>query len=256
MEQLLRKLERDLDSHKGQNGKVGVIAGSKDYTGAPALVSEAALRTGSDLTKILTSESVRDIVASYSENFIVEPYSADYFDRDAADKALKLAEWSDVVAIGPGLADPEPKAVRNFMQEVGAPLVIDADALEFVGRTPVRNAVLTPHGAEYKNIGEDVVHELVDRGNVVVKKGSEDFILSSDFEERVSVGTPVMTVGGTGDVLTGVIASLISQGLELDEAARLGVWISGKSGEMAAEEYGNGMLATDLIETIPKIFTR
>jgi hydroxyethylthiazole kinase-like uncharacterized protein yjeF len=255
MEELLEKIDRDPESHKGQNGKVGVIAGSRDYTGAPALVAKAALRTGCDLTRILTSDSVRDVVASYSENFIVSGYDSDYFDTDAVEKALEIAEWSDAVVIGPGLGQPDPEAVREFLGKVDFPVVIDADALEHVSDADLENAVLTPHSAEYNELGEEAVHSIVERGNVVVKKGHVDKVISSEGEEMVEAGNSAMTVGGTGDVLTGVIAAFIAKGLELEEATKLGVWLNGKAGEKAEEEFGKGILATDLIEELSSVIT-
>jgi hydroxyethylthiazole kinase-like uncharacterized protein yjeF len=256
MKKLFRQLEREQDTHKGQNGKVGVIAGSRDYTGAPALAAKAALRTGCDLVKILTSRQVSDTVASYSENFIVEDYQADYFDIDALNQALELAEWADVVVIGPGMGEPRAKAVREFIQEAKSTLVVDADALEYVGRSPISDSVLTPHGGEFDQHVERIMDELLRADNIVLEKGATDTIYTEEGEKEIEAGSPAMTVGGTGDVLTGVIASLISQGLEKDEAAELGAWINGKAGEKAAEEYENGLMATDVIEEISEVLKK
>lgn len=253
MKELFLDLERGQETHKGQNGRVGVIAGSRDYTGAPALAAKAALRTGCDLVKILTSESVSDTVASYSENFIVEDYSGDYFDMAALNQALELAEWADAVVIGPGVGEPRAKAVREFLQEADSTLVVDADALEHVFRSSFEGAVLTPHGGEFDEYVEEILDELLRDGKVVLEKGATDTVYLEDEERKVEAGDPAMTVGGTGDVLTGVIASLISQGLNRDDAAGFGAWINGKAGEKAASEYGNGMLATDVIEKIPEV---
>jgi len=252
MKELLEKLQRDSGSHKGENGRVGIIAGSRDYTGAPALSAKAALRTGCDLTTILTSDSVSSTVAGYSENFIVRDYSSDYFDLDVLEQALKLDKEVDVIVIGPGLGNPEPQAVCKFIQKCESPVVVDADALEHVTQTSMENAVLTPHKAEFEAIEENI-ENILERENVVVKKGEKDTIYSQNEETKVETGHPTMTVGGTGDVLTGVIASLISQGISLEEAAKLGTWLNGKAGEKAAEEYGNGALATDITEKISEI---
>lgn len=256
MKELFLELERDQETHKGQNGKVGVIAGSRDYTGAPALSAKAALRTGCGLVKILTSDSVSDTVASYSENFIVESYSGDYFDMEALNQALDLAEWADAVVIGPGLGEPRAKAVREFLQEAETELVVDADALNHVGRSPLKEAILTPHGGEFDRNVRNILDSLLSHDNVVVEKGSTDKIYTESDEKSIEVGDPAMTVGGTGDVLTGVIASLLSQGLIREDAAEFGVWINGKAGEKAAEKYGNGLLATDVVEKIPEVLKR
>lgn len=245
-------ISREKDSHKGENGKVLVIGGSKDYTGAPALSAQAALRSGADLVKVFTSETVQDVVVGYSENLIVEGYEGDYFRMDAIDRALELAEWADAVVIGPGSGDPQPKAVRHFIQESEATPVIDADALKHVGRTPVENSVLTPHRAEFEEI-ERFLDQLLQKGNVVLRKGPTDRIYSGKDVTEVDRGHPGMTVGGTGDVLTGIVAGLVSQGVDLDEAALKAAEINGKTGEEAAKKYGNGLVATDLLDYIPSV---
>lgn len=246
----LDKLARAVHSHKGENGKVAVIAGSKDYTGAPALSAKAALRTGSDLVKILVPNQIRDTVAGYSENFIVESYASDYFDSEALLQAFELAEWADAVVIGPGLGKADEEAVKEFVSETRTPLVIDADAIEPAVEADVSGAIFTPHKKELKPIPGDIV----DSETVVVRTGAEDKVFTQEETYTGVLGSSAMTVGGTGDVLTGIIASLLSQkycNFTFSEAARLGVWLNGKAGEKAAEEYWIGALATDMIEEIP-----
>lgn len=255
MEELLSKLDRESDSHKGENGKVGVIAGSRDFTGAPALSAKAALRTGCDLVRILTSEEVSDTVSSYSENFIVEEYSGGYFGDGAVDKSLELDEWADVVVIGPGLSKPDEIAVKEFLKMSDSVLVVDADAIEPAAEAGIE-AIYTPHKGEMAHIldrydsEDDFVRET---DSVLLMKGEKDRIYSDSGNKVIEVGNPAMTAGGTGDVLTGILASLVSQGMEPSEAAELGAWINGKAGEKAAEDFGNGMLATDILERIPEV---
>ena len=107
--------DRKPDSYKGENGKVSVIGGSVDFSGAPALSAQAALRTGSDLVKILTSESVKNVVAAYSENLIVDSYPSDYLILSGVETALEKISWSDVSVIGPGLGSPDSEAVREVI---------------------------------------------------------------------------------------------------------------------------------------------
>lgn len=250
----MRKLERKPGSHKGQNGRVGIIAGSKDYTGAPAIAGKAALRSGCDLAKILTSSVVSDTVASYSENFIVSGYDADYFGPAALEQAEELAGWCDALAVGPGMGDVEVEALESFLSGVDVPVVVDADAIQPAMQADVSNMVFTPHRKEAEIIEQEYIslRDFADRGAVVVQKGPVDRIFSGQRYENTT-GTPAMTVGGTGDALAGIIASFLSQGLARTDAARLGAWVNGKAGEKAAEEYGNGMLATDMIEKIPEV---
>ncbi|MFB6116185.1 MAG: NAD(P)H-hydrate dehydratase [Candidatus Nanosalina sp.] len=254
MENLLRKLDRDEDSHKGQNGQVGVIGGSRDYSGAPALSAEAALRTGTDLTKILTSSDVQDIIRSYSENLIVESYEADYFGKKAEKKAGNLLSWSDATVIGSGLSSPGKVTLRE-VAETETPLIVDAEAIDPISRAEPSNAVFTPHEKEADTLRQrhGSLEEFAEKtGATVLLKGKVDQIYTPNDFYRNETGNPAMTVGGTGDVLTGIIASLISQGLEPGEASRLGAWINGRAGELAAEELGNGATAKDVIDEIPE----
>lgn len=252
--EIMERLGRRSDSHNGENGKVGVIAGSVDYTGAPALAAQAALRSGCDLTEILTSGSVRDVVAGFSENLIVEGYDGDYLQSSSFGRSYDLVEWSDATVIGPGLGDPDPEVLSELAEEVAMSMVIDADAIPHM--LNAENSVFTPHRGEVEAINErfgspeDFVEET---GNVVLLKGDTDTIYSRKGRFDNGTGTPAMTVGGTGDVLAGVVASLVSQGLEPLEAARMGAQINGKAGERAAEEYGNGMVATDLPSKIAEV---
>ncbi|MFB6216240.1 MAG: NAD(P)H-hydrate dehydratase [Candidatus Aenigmatarchaeota archaeon] len=256
MENLLEKLDRKSGSHKGQNGRVAVIAGSRDFTGAPALVAKAALRTGCDLVKIMTSEEVEDVVASFSENFIVESYTGSYFGSEDVEDALRLADWADVVVIGPGLSKPGSEAVKQFVNNAGAALVVDADAIGPATEVADENMVFTPHSGEAEPVREEFgsVESFVEStGAKVLLKGGTDTVYSPEDIEKVSVGCAGMTVGGTGDVLAGVVAGLIAQGIELEDASLLGVWINGQAGEKAFEKFGNGLLATDVIEQIPEV---
>lgn len=250
-------LERKPDSHKGENGKVVVIGGSKDFTGAPALSAQAALRTGCDLTKIVTSEEVSSVVASYSENLIVREYSSGYLGLSGVENCLDAVRWCDAFVIGPGLGNPESEAVGEIIERTNKTAIIDADAIKPALKADLSNAVLTPHREEAELIKEEYgsIEGFVEEkeGIVVLIKGETDKIYSNKGVEKVDAGHPGMTVGGTGDVLTGIIASLISQGIDKQKAAVRAAKINGAVGEEAAEEYGNSLLATDIIEEIPSV---
>ncbi len=255
-QELAEKLERPEDSYKGMNGKVGVIGGSVDFSGAPALNAEAALRTGADLVKILTSSKVRDTVRGYSENFIVESYESSYFDTESLKKAQKLSEWSDVIVIGSGLSKPDEEALKKFAEASKCPLVIDAESIKPLIELDNLDAVFTPHNQEasiMREIYGSVKMFSREKNCSVVVTGSVDEIFVNGKKYLNTSGCSAMTVGGTGDVLAGVVASLVSQGLEPREASRYGAWLNGKAGEKAANRKGNGMLATDLVEAIPEV---
>lgn len=251
MKQLLEELERKENSHKGENGKVLIIGGSTKYTGAPALAAKAALRTGADLVKILTSKEAKPVVQSYSENLIVESYG-EKFDQDSLERALELEKWADTTLIGPGLADFDVHILEKFADQAST-LVIDAGAIEDLLNTS--GNIFTPHSGEAEIMGGEsgsvkmFAHET---DNVVLLKGEKDKVFSDKEIFKNETGHQTMTVGGTGDVLAGIVASLNAQGLGREDSARLGAWINGKTGELAAEELGNGALATDMIEKIPE----
>ncbi len=259
MEELLEKLERQKDSHKGQNGKVAVIGGSVDYTGAPALAAEAALRSGADLVKVLTSAEARDVIRSYSENLIVESYESNYFGEEAVKNAERIAGWSDAVLIGPGMSHPGSVATKKLAESIDTPMVADADAIAPSSHADFGEAVFTPHSGEKGEIGVEYgsIRKFVEgKETNVLRKGRKDLIYTPEKIYENEKGHETMTVGGTGDVLSGLVASLIAQGLEPAEAARLGAWVNGMAGERAAQKYGNGALATDLIEEIPDMISQ
>lgn len=249
MEELLEKLERPSNSHKGENGKVLVIGGSRRYTGAPALTAQAALRAGADLVKILTSEQARPVVQSFSENLIVESYG-ERFSESSLEKAWELEKWADATVVGPGLTGFNKEALKEFAEEA-EDLVIDAEAIEPLLYTS--GNLFTPHSKEAEPIGEKsgsikmFAHET---GNTVLMKGEKDRIFSGKDIFENETGNSGMTVGGTGDILTGIVAAFKAQGLEDIEASRLGAYVNGKAGEKAYKEYGNGLVATDLIDRI------
>lgn len=255
MKEILSQLKREKDSHKGQNGKVAIIAGSKDYTGAPALAAMAAYRSGADLVKIFTSEKIADTVSSYSENFIVSTYSGDYFTQEDVEKATELLEWADSGVIGPGMSKPQEKAIKNLLENTETSLIIDADAIRPAVNADIKKAVLTPHKNEKKHIEEKFgsVEEFASPDKVVAVKGKEDLVYQGEKVYKNDTGNPSMTVGGTGDMLTGVIAALISQDMSLPDASWIGVFATGKAGEIAAEKYGYGALPTDMIDYLPRV---
>ncbi len=252
MEELFQKLDRKAESHKGENGKVLVIGGSSKYTGAPALAAEAALRTGADLVKILTSEEAKSVVQGFSENLIAESYGQK-FDEESLEKARELEEWADITVIGPGLSDLDKEALQQYAENSGK-LVVDAEAIEPLLGTS--DNMFTPHSGEAEVMGEksgSIKMYSFETGNTVLMKGRKDRVFSGKEITENETGCPGMTVGGTGDVLAGILAALKSQGLEDDEAAVLAAYVNGKAGEKAYEEYGNGLTATDVVEMIPEV---
>ncbi len=266
---------RCADMHKGDSGRVFLVAGSGGMTGAAVLCAKAALRTGSGLVTVGTPESEQPILAAQlteamtvslsSENRLLAP--------DSKDEILTRAAKSDAVALGPGLGKA-PKLAETIKEilSTGKPAVIDADGLNAVSehmdilRAASCDTVLTPHPGEMarlcgKSVNEiqenrrEVAEEFANRfGVTLLLKGHDTLIASPNLPTVVNpTGNDGMATGGMGDVLTGVIASLMGQGLDGYRAAVLGAYLHGLAGDIAREELGSfGMIAGDVAERIPR----
>ena len=251
----------DEKSHKGQNGRL-LIVGGGPYTGAPALSAMAALRTGADLVWLAVPDGCYQIIASYSPNFIVKPLPGDCLAPEHLQLIHGLLEEVDAVLIGPGLGRDERtvKAVRQLLSEIGKPAVLDADGLFALseGQRTILNgpAVLTPHKKEFERLAgnnETDVAKLANMlGATLVLKGPEDIISDGQHMKKNSTGNAAMSVGGTGDVLAGIIGALLAKGVEPYNAGRIGAYLSGRAGDHAFEELGYSLTATDVIANIPE----
>ncbi|MBV9100074.1 MAG: NAD(P)H-hydrate dehydratase [Candidatus Dormibacteraeota bacterium] len=272
----LRLAERPEDGHKGTFGRVVVIAGARGYTGAPRLAAYGAARAGAGLVTVCVPESIYPIVAAACLE--VMPAAVD----DAGSGALHPAglnalrermRTADAVVIGPGLgrAPETERVVIDVLQNVPCPAVVDADALNIAAatgfdwrRTP-QPVVVTPHPAEMARLAgietavvqQDrrglAVAYARERGVTIVLKGSETVIASPRGDVHVDAHRVVaLASGGTGDVLAGVIAAMLAQGLEAFEAAVAGVTVHAEAGAMVQEQRGRaGALASDVIEALP-----
>ncbi|MFX0135888.1 MAG: NAD(P)H-hydrate dehydratase [Candidatus Hodarchaeota archaeon] len=266
---------RDPHGHKGDFGKILVIGGGQYYTGAPALVGLAAYRTGADLVIVATPEKVALNLRSYSPNLIVRDLPGDVLSEKALPALEKLLPWATSVAIGPGLGTENTtlKTVLEIVQKVQKnriPLVIDADALKAIALDlkvlSNSNVVLTPHEGEFKKLTgidlkdlalsikiQKVIESARGMGVTILLKGHEDIISNGKKFKINLTGCPAMTVGGTGDVLTGIVSCLIGQQFNIFESAVSAAFINGKAGELASKKYfGNHIMATDLLELIPE----
>lgn len=259
----LQRLGRDPDSHKGDNGEV-LIVGGGPFTGAPALAAQAALRAGADLVKVTCPTSVAHEVQTYSENLILYPVQGRRLEPGHVGPVMEYAREHDVLVIGPGLGDTEETldAARGILQAYDGTAVVDADALEVVPRIDTQaDLICTPHQGELVKMGgqngenwrerRDLLTSFADDvGHTMLVKGAYDVIANSD-ESRVNrTGNEGMTVGGTGDVLAGVTGALAAR-LDPFDAAALGAYVAGRAGDIVAEEYGNGLVATDMLDVIP-----
>lgn len=258
--------DRQSTSHKGDHGEVLVLGGGP-YTGAPALTGQAALRAGADLVHIAAPESVASEIQGYNENLIVHPLAGKRFTPAVVDSVVDRADSVDSVVCGPGLGDhPETQtAVADFFEAFSGQGVVDADALSVVAETETdASLVCTPHQGELQAMGGTTAEKWEERatlveafasevGQTLLVKGAYDVVTDGERTRINRTGTPGMTVGGTGDVLAGVVGCLLA-GSEPIAAAAAGAYLTGRAGEFADDDHGNCLVATDVIERLPEAF--
>lgn len=272
---LPRLQPRKSDSHKGDFGHCLVIGGSFGMAGAAALSAMATLRTGAGLVRVAVPRCCVSTVASFEPSYMTAPLPEDSVGRisfAAAEHLFALARSATHVIVGPGLGrSPDlDRLVAKLYTELPLPAVFDADALNVLAehpdalKSPGGPRVLTPHPGEYRRLNGG--RELGSRGAyqtdaralagqwkaTIVLKGYRTFVTDGNRSYINNTGNPGMATGGTGDVLTGVIAGLMCQGLGVYDAARLGVYVHGHAGDAAAEEFGAlSLIASDLIRFLP-----
>jgi NAD(P)H-hydrate epimerase len=272
---------RDADAHKGSCGRVLVVAGSVGMTGAAALTSMAVLRAGAGMAILGIPESLNQIMEVKLTEVMTSPLPETKTQALALDSLAAIQEllsWADVLAIGPGLStDPQTvQVVRQLLPKLSCPTVVDADGLNAVAqnsgllKSVKAPLVLTPHAGELARLSGmeiplktderiEAAAALSQRHHVVcVFKGSPTLI--TDQEGQVSInttGNAGMATAGAGDVLTGMIAGFLAQGLSTSEAARLAVYLHGLAGDVARDVRGEwGVVAGDLVEAIPEAIFR
>ena len=268
--------DRPVTGHKGTFGHLLVVAGSTGKTGAAAMTAEGGIRAGAGLVTVACPLAVHDIL----ETKLTEAMTVPLPDMDGAlslmafEQVLALAEGKQVLALGPGMGTSEETCglVRRLVRSCPVPLVIDADGLNsladhsqvFLERAG-QPVVLTPHPGEMARLtGKDVAEIQADRigvasdfaqrfNVVLVLKGARTLTAFPDGRVRINgSGNPGMASGGMGDVLTGMIGGFIAQGIRVEEAAVLGVFLHGMAADRLAAVMGNaGMAATDILPEIP-----
>jgi len=267
----MRLPARRPDIHKFQAGRVLLVSGSRQYTGAARLAAEAALRSGCGMVYVAVPESIRSVVQSGLAEAIVVPVPETEGGSIAVPAIQALApylEKADAVALGPGLSTDEETAqfVRDLTKACTRPIVMDADGITaFAGRAEELGEVsaplvLTPHSGELERLlGETLPADPATRvektreiagqlGITLVHKGAPSMVASPEGDVWVSQhGNSALATGGTGDVLTGLVAGFIAQGAGGLDAARIGTTVHGRAGELAAERLGErSVIASDL----------
>lgn len=260
-------LQRPAQSHKGDAGRILIVGGGA-YSGAPALAALGALRAGADIVTVAAPRNVSDIIASFSPNLIVRALSSNRVVGKDIAIISELIKKHDVTVIGNGLGNAEEtlEAVKKIIP-LCKKAVIDADALIPEILPASNNIILTPHAGEMKRLSGaevpedekekvDFVRNFAEKNKVtVLLKGAVD-VISDGIEARANrTGNPGMTVGGTGDVLAGLTGALFAKHGAF-EAACAGAFINGAAGDLAYEEFGYGLLATDVIDHIPEVMKR
>ncbi|MGZ4129400.1 MAG: NAD(P)H-hydrate dehydratase [Actinomycetota bacterium] len=269
--------ERAPDTHKRAAGLVVVIGGSRRMTGAVCLSAEAAYRAGAGLVTVAVPEGILPVVQTRlrETTFLPLPETSEGTIAATMEPLEQGLEAADAVAIGPGMTTNEETAsyVRTLVRSCPVPLVLDADGLNaFVGHVPELGdrrspAVLTPHAGEFARLAGMTAREVgVDRiGNarklasetnaVVLLKGSRTVVAAPDGRVLVNpTGGPFLATGGTGDVLTGMIAALIARGAEPWLAAGAAAYVHGTAGRLAGAELGDGTIAGDVLDRVPAAF--
>lgn len=264
--------KRDRYAHKGDFGKVLLLCGAVGYTGAAALAARAALRCGSGLVSVLTPQAVYPIVAAKLDEAMVYPLPCDSAGRvslRAKDEILSRLAGADCALLGPGLGRSEELTALLFelVERADKPLVLDADGLnafsEHINRVRRAAVILTPHDGEYARLLPDepplsrddiparcrAAARLAERsGCTVLLKGHRTVITDGEKFYVNFTGNPGMATGGSGDVLSGMIVSLLGQGLAPLEAAALGAYLHGAAGDLCAAELSErGLLPGDMI---------
>jgi len=256
-------LDRDPRGHKGDFGRVLVVGGGP-YAGAPALSAQAALRAGADLAFLAVPDEVADRVQGYSENLIVDGLVGTRLVPEHVPDLLERASDVDVVVLGPGLGDADSTldAVREFLAEFDGRAVVDADALQVVPDVDTdATLVCTPHQGELQTMGGPSAEDWRERadaveafaaelGHTLLVKGAHDVVSDGETTRVNRTGNPGMTVGGTGDVLAGATAAMLST-LDPVPAASVGAYANGKAGDLVVKDHGYGLLATDLVDALP-----
>ena len=264
--------DRNCLAHKGNFGKLLLLCGSRGYTGAAALASMGALRSGAGLVYLGVPESIYDIMAVKLTEVVVFPLPdvGGMLSNDAVRHVASLLPKMDAVLIGPGLGQSggTRDVVKYVLESYVGPVVLDADGINLIknhkdilrGRTGV--TILTPHEGEFKRLGftlsGDRVTDAAEAARqlkaIMVLKGHNTVITNGCDCYINETGNPGMAVGGSGDILAGMITSLLGQGIDPLQAAAVAAWLHGAAGDQCAESIGQyGMLPSDMLHVLPRL---
>lgn len=268
---------RQSDGNKGTFGKVLVIAGSRGMSGAAYFSALSAYRTGAGLVKVLTVSENRAVIQTQLPEAVVSVYDPDQItaEEHSTDFLREACDWADVIVLGPGLGQ-EPYVeylVEAVLEHAYVPMVLDADGLNTVASHPyltryfTENIILTPHMGEMARLCSCPISELKEDPVQAVKAYSSRYGVTCVMKDALTLiadkdgtvwlntsGCSAMAKGGSGDVLTGIIAGLLARGMDCDRASAFGVYLHGLAGESGSAKFGeNGVLASNLADEIAKL---
>lgn len=264
--------KRKNDTHKGNYGKILMLCGSRGFTGAAALSAMGALRSGAGVVYLGVPESIYEVEAIKLLEPVVIPLPDEggMFSASAAEKIIPMLSKTDAVLVGPGIgqSDGTLSVVKAVLKNSVCPVVLDADGINVLSghkdilRDRNEPTILTPHDGEFCRIGGLLGEDRCDSAAALARdldctvllKGHRTVITDGTVCYINHTGNPGMATGGSGDVLAGVIVSLLGQGLEPNLAAACGAWLHGAAGDICSREIGqHGMLPQDMLKVLPRL---
>ena len=266
--------KRDLWTHKGKNGYVLIVAGSKRYSGSPVFNAISCLRAGADLAVCVGPKRAMDIAASFLPDMICHPLEGDNLRIKHVHFILRLAKNFDSIVLGCGLGKSLEtfKAVYEIIEKIDLPMVLDADGIKAISFKKEivkgKKIVLTPNSYEFEILTKEKIKpEIEDRKKkvkrwakklecVILLKGHIDVISDGRKVDINETGSPFMTKGGFGDSLAGILGAILAKGVDSFKAAKAAAFINGKAGQLAGEKYKEGVLASDIFNFIPLVIEK
>ncbi len=274
--------KRKKGSHKGNNGLVLVVGGSKDFVGAVTLAGLAALRSGADLVKVIAPEKVAWAINAYSPDLVTMKLKGKYFNLNHYNIVKNLMNKFDVLLIGNGigLSNETKKFCKKTIKNIKKFKVIDADAIKSISMHDAENSIITPHSKELEyflinskvnkskinkinnerniikksKLIKKITQRFLDRNNIILLKGRIDAIISKDKIFYNKTGNEGMTKGGTGDVLAGLCAGFLAQSKDLLQSAINAAYFNGLIGDiLLKKKKGFSYLASDMVEEIRRV---
>ena len=279
LKELFKERTKDTYFRKYDFGLLLVIGGGEFYSGSPALSAMAGLKTGCDMAQILAPRRAANIIASFSPDLAALPLEGKWLDKEDLPTLLSMTESAKavsrgnlavVIGGGAGRSEETKETIIDYLSQIDVPAVIDAAAIYAVGGNPEvikdKSFLITPHSHEFFILTGREIYELPHEEKIAaVKEEAERLGATILLKEKPDIisdgkeialnkrGTPYMSVGGTGDVLAGVCGALLSRRITPFMAAQAGVLINCLAGELAAKKSKEGLLATDVIKTIPEV---